>query len=498
MRFNLWAIVGAAGAIGAAIFLLVQVLFPETPTWTTTTVELGTVEELVSVSGFVEADKVAEIAFPSNGIITGVLVSEGSRVETGDILATLADAELIAERAQAVSALTAAEAKYRQLLAGPRTETVTVANASLANAKANLERITTEENRKVQNAHNTLLSTGLTAAAADSEETSTAPIISGAYQCETEGTYTLSVYNSNAKSGYSFTYSGLESGTGLVSVDQPSPLGSCGLYLLFTAGDMYSSSKWTIEVPNTRSSSYATLNNTYTLVRTQAANAIAAAKNNVTLVSSETSLTTAPARSEEVVSARAAVAEAEARVRTIDVRLKDRSIIAPFSGTITDVRIAVGESAPTTPVLTLLAEDTFSLKARIPEIDITKIAVGQSVQAIFDARDEETLAGTISYISPIAKQIDGVAYFEIMIPLTTSPTWLRAGLNADVDIVVASKENVTRLPKRFVTTSESGTKTVLVPNKNTTATTTIEILFSGNDGFVEVGGLPVGTIVVAP
>jgi multidrug efflux pump subunit AcrA (membrane-fusion protein) len=498
MRFNLWAILGALAAIGAAVFLLIQVLYPEAPTWTTTTVELGTVRELVSVSGFVEADRVAEIAFPSNGTVTGVLVTEGSRVEAGDILATLADAELVAERTQAASVLTAADAKYRQLVAGPRVETMTVANTSLANAKANLERVTTEENRKVDNARTALLSTGLTAVTTDPEEESAAPTISGTYQCEAEGVYTLSIYNSNAKSGYSYNYTGLESGTGLVSTDQPTPLGTCGLYLIFASGDRYSNSEWTIEVPNTRGSSYTTLNNAYVLARTQAENAIAAAKNSLELVSSETSLTTAPARSEEVVSARAAVTEAQARVAAIDARLKDRSIVAPFAGTVTEVTITAGESAPATPVLTLLADDTFSLKARIPEIDITKIAIGQSVQAVFDAKSEETLAGTISYISPIAKQIDGVAYFEILIPLTTTPAWLRAGLNADIDITIESKEDVLRLPKRFVTTLEDGTKTVLTPDKNTTATTTIEVLFSGNDGFVEVKGIPAGTTVVAP
>ncbi|NCN11894.1 HlyD family efflux transporter periplasmic adaptor subunit [Candidatus Kaiserbacteria bacterium] len=498
MRFNLWVIIGAVSTIGVVVFLFTKVLYPEAPTWTTTTVDVGTVEELVSVSGFIEADRVAEIAFPSNGTVTGVLVTEGSQVEAGDILATLADAELVALRTEAASALTATEARYRQLIAGPRSEIIAVANTGLTNAKAALERITDEENQKVKNAHTALLSSGLSAVADDPEEESAAPTVSGTYQCETEGVYTLSIYNSNAKSGYSFKYSGLERGTGLVSTDQPAALGTCGLYLIFSAGDRYSNSEWTITIPNTRSSTYTTLNNTYILAQTQATNAITAAKNNLALVLNETSLTTAPARSEEVVSAEAAIAEARARINAIDARLKDRSIIAPFAGTITDVRITVGESAPATPVLTLLADDTFSLKARVPEIDITKIASGQSVKAVFDARSEETLTGTISYISPIAKQIDGVAYFEILVQLTTIPTWLRAGLNADVDIVVESKENVTRLPKRFVTTSTTGTKTVLIPNKNTTATTTIEVLFSGNDGFVEVAGISVGATVIAP
>ena len=164
----------------------------------------------------------------------------------------------------------------------------------------------------------------------------------------------------------------------------------------------------------------------------------------------------------------------------------------------TEVDIATGETAPTTPVITVLASDAFTLKARIPEIDITKLALGQKMNAVFDARSSETLTGEVTYISPIAKQIDGVAYFEITIELDTLPTWLRAGLNADIDIIIEQRKDVVRIPKRFVTTTADGTKSVLVPAGNRVATTTIEVLFTGNDSYYEIKGVDAGTTVIAP
>jgi HlyD family secretion protein len=484
--------------IGAAIFLINRIINPETPNWTTAVVEKGNVSELVSVSGFVEAKRVAELAFPSSGVVTDILVEEGSRVEAGEIIATLAATTLVAERNEAVSALTSAQAAFSQTSSGPRFETIDLANTSLANAQSNLERVTLEENRKVNNARAALLSTGLTATTADPEEENIPPTVSGTYTCEDEGIYKATIYNSNSKSGYSYTFTGLEQGTEVVSFEQPVPLGSCGLYLKFAEGTSYSRSEWSIEVPNTRSSGYVTLANSLKLAETQADNAILGAKNALTLAQKESTLSTAPARSEELTQASAAVSQARARVAAIDARISDRSIVAPFSGIITKVNITKGEVAPVSAVINLLADDTFTLKARIPEIDITKMAVGQKVKAVFDAQSSETLNGKLTYVSPIAELIDGVAYFETIIELETSPEWLRAGLNADIDIIVASRTDVLRIPRRFVSTLENGQSVVLVPQGNKTATTTVEILFTGNDSFLEISGISEGTIVIAP
>lgn len=483
--------------ISGSLFVYKQ-FNPPLPNWITATVEKGNVTELVSVSGFVEAKQVADLAFPSTGIVTDVFVVEGSVVKAGEVLATLANTELVAERNEAMAALAIARAAYRETAAGPRSETIAVADTNIKNAEANLARVTVEENHKVENARTALFSTNLTSQAQDPNEESTPPVVTGNYICGKEGVYNLHVYRSSSESGYSYNYTGLENGTGLVSVDQPTPIGNCGLYLKFIAGDLYSDSDWEIKIPNTRSASYTTLNNTYTLAITQAKNAVASAENSLNLARKEAGLSTAPARSEEITKANAAIAQAEARVATIDARIADRSIVAPFSGVVTDISITKGETAPTVAVITVLAENTFTLKARIPEIDITKIATTQTVRAVFDAQSQDTLTGKIIYIAPVATQIDGVAYFETIIELDQAPTWLRAGLNADIDIIIKSKDNVLRIPKRFVTTLTDGSQVVRKLDGGETATSSVEVLFSGNDGFMEVAGLSEGDVIVTP
>jgi len=64
--------------------------------------------------------------------------------------------------------------------------------------------------------------------------------------------------------------------------------------------------------------------------------------------------------------------------------------------------------------------------------------------------------------------------------------------------VIEQKDNVLRLPKRFVITDANGDQAVLVQTGNTTATTTIEVLFVGNDSYLEISGVTEGTTVIAP
>lgn len=493
-----WYGLTALGFIAIAVVLIMKVLFPQTPNWVTTQVEIGDVKEIVSVSGFVEASIIADLAFQSSGNITDVLVNEGDKVVTGALLATLASAQLVAERREATNALAAARASYAKTAAGPRAESVTVSNTNVRNAELKLEQVKLEEAKRVANSRAALLSSDLISVTTNLDEDSTPPIVSGTYSCVDEGQYDISVYSSAAGSGYSYNFTGLETGNASAGTDQPSAIGACGLFLQFIPGDIYSNSNWSIEVPNERSSSYVSLKNAYDLAKTVAQNNIASAENNLTLVRNEANLSLAPARSEDLNKDLAAIAQAEARIAAIDARIGDRSIVAPFTGTITEVLITKGETTPIGPALVLLADDAFTIKARVPEIDIIKIIRDQEVDIVFDAASSETITGKVANISPVAKQIDGVAYFEITVSLATYPTWIRAGLNADIDIITQSKEKVLRLPKRFVVTLADGSKAVLIPQSNRTATTSIEVLFTGNDSFLEIAGLPEGTVVVAP
>lgn len=120
----------------------------------------GRLEELVRLTGHLEALRKAEINSRLTGQVADVLVREGERVSAGEAVVRLVDTDLVARVAQARAALEAAQAKVSQAQAGhgltgtqvelevrrvaqgvTQAEAATArAQAELADAKLNLDR----------------------------------------------------------------------------------------------------------------------------------------------------------------------------------------------------------------------------------------------------------------------------------------------------------------------------------------------------------------------
>src|SRR6186997_1879820 len=73
----------------------------ETPGWTTTTANTGTIDAAVSATGSVEAQAQADLRFAADGIVTAILVKPGQLVQAGQALARLdaTDLQLKVEQA---------------------------------------------------------------------------------------------------------------------------------------------------------------------------------------------------------------------------------------------------------------------------------------------------------------------------------------------------------------------------------------------------------------
>jgi len=467
-----------------------------TPNWTTDTVSQGSVSQLISISGTVDAVGTAALAFPVGGTLESIVVKEGDYVTQGQVLATLVHDALKAEYQDAYATLLIAQADLRELTDGLRPEERDVAQTTAAIAEAELKRVTEEQNDRVTSAYRTLLSSGLEAVPLNKDTTAQAPIITGTYTCD-EGTYLLQMYRSGSVSGYSYRLSGIEQGLFTAYTETSAPLGTCGLNIQFIPGSNYNISTWKIEIPNTKSSTYVTNSNAYTLALTQQKNAVSDAEGRLTLAQQNLTLATADPRTEARSRSEARVLQAEARLSAVTARIQDTILTAPFDGIITNTRYIAGETVTNAPLLTLLSRDSFTITALIPEIDITKVTFGQKADIVFDARQNERLSATITFISPLAEKIDGVSYFKATLVLDSEVAWLRSGLNADIDIIVEREDNVLRIPRRYLR-EENGTYTVLTPQGTEATPRSVEVVFIGNDGFVAIRGLSLGDTVIAP
>ena len=112
--------IGLAVAVIALVLLLIFLFGKGTPTEEVVAiVETGPVRQLVSVSGVAEAEQTAELAFPVTGIVEMVAVDTGDVVQAGDILVSLENRALLADRQDALAAVSQAVANRDELLSGP-------------------------------------------------------------------------------------------------------------------------------------------------------------------------------------------------------------------------------------------------------------------------------------------------------------------------------------------------------------------------------------------
>ncbi len=102
--------------------------------------------------------------------------------------------------------------------------------------------------------------------------------------------------------------------------------------------------------------------------------------------------------------ARAAVATAETQVEQAQKGVADTSILAPFSGYVSDKTADVGEylspNAPNTKICSIVRTAVLRLKIDIPEQSIGKVSVGQGVTAQVSAYPDRKFGGTVARILP--------------------------------------------------------------------------------------------------
>lgn len=260
------------------------------------------------------SDNSVDLAFPKAGRVATVSVKVGDRVSAGQTLATLDAGDAQGAVTQAKGALELAEAQYAST------------DIQYANAKK-------QQDVLVENAHRTLLSSGLEATSTVQDD-SHAPTISGTYTCLNEGTYTVTPYPSGANSGFSFTYAGLEKGGGEVTFNTPQALGSCGLYIQFSQG-FSGATKWTIDIPNKKSANYVTNKNNYDLAVTTRDQVLSQFAANLGQNGSSAAAT-----------AKAAIESARGVYQAALGAYKNNVIVAPTAGTVSfiDSDLKAGQS----------------------------------------------------------------------------------------------------------------------------------------------------------
>jgi membrane fusion protein, multidrug efflux system len=189
----------------------------------------------------------------------------------------------------------------------------------------------------------------------------------------------------------------------------------------------------------------------------------------------------------------AASAQGRAAVELAQARLDKHTIRAPFAGIAGLRGLSVGAFVNTgTEVISLEKVDTLKLDFGIPEIYLSNVNAGQTVEILVDALPDRTFTGTIYAIAP-AVDVNGRS-LRVRARLPNPEGVLRPGLFARI-VIKGSEQQAVMVPESAV--MPRGGDTYVFRIENGRALETKVELGARKAGEVEIRkGLPPDSVVV--
>lgn len=480
------------------------------PFYDTQTVQRGDIQQTVEVTGEVKPDTRVDLSFKGSGKLVQLKTVVGQPVKTGDVLAQLDTRDQSFAVVRARASLLAAQADYDRAVAGASLTDVQVsqtavdaAQVTLDNAKRSFDQTKSQQELLVKNAYTTLLNSGVTATPGPSNISKDSPTISGTYTGTIEGQSKIRLYQAGGSTR--FIVDGLEMTEGLVNTVSPVAFGARGLSIQFPTSVLYESDSWTIDIPNKRSSAYLTNLNAYQAALQTQSQAMSTAQNTVN--SAQASLEQmkaalnqkkAPPRPVDIAALRAQVLSAQAGYGQAAAQLADAKIIAPADGVISQIVPHVGEQVMSNvTAITLVVSGGATVEILLPEADVAKVQVSQTVTMTLDAfGDDKKFTGRVLKIDPDQTKVQDAVYYKAEVTLETGGAAVKPGMTVNVTVLTGEKKAIVFIPSRAIQ-EKNGEKMVRVLQNNQPVDRKVELGLRGDEGRTEVvSGLNEGESVI--
>lgn len=127
-------------------------------------------------------------------------------------------------------------------------------------------------------------------------------------------------------------------------------------------------------------------------------------------------------------------------------QLEDYTITAPITGTIVDKNYNAGETSEANQALCSIYDLSYlTMTLSVDELDISDIAVGQTVAITADAVEDRTYTGTVTKVSVAGTSSGSATTYPVTIRIDETDGLL-PGMSVDATIELASAEDVLAIP----------------------------------------------------
>ena len=365
-------------------------------------------EKVVSVTGQVVPGVWASVSAQVGGAVVAVTVQEGDDVAANSLLVGLDSSQAQAAVAQAEAALVVAQAQLAQARTRPRREEVAVARAQLDAAVAAVAQASARRDEPSSEAINAEIAVARArVAAAEAEQVAAREAHEQTMKC----------HNVTQSDG-----------------SQKRICPNLGTIEEQARRNLHAANEALAAV---QSQLWALVSGAEDRHRVAEAG-VDVAEAQLEVARAQLELLQVAPPSERISVAEASVAQAEVALETAREALARFEVCAPFDGTVGAVLVRVGEVvAPGQPLVTLGDLTTMRVETTdLDEVDVARVAVGQSAIAAFDALPDKLLVGRVARVSPMASAGSGGVNYRAIIELEDIAPPIRWGMTAFVDIEV--------------------------------------------------------------
>ena len=179
-----------------------------------------------------------------------------------------------------------------------------------------------------------------------------------------------------------------------------------------------------------------------------------------------------------------------------DQKLRDSTIVAPFSGMIVKRLVNQGEYVTTMPptVLFLIMNiDKVKTEVGLPEVHLARIAIGNPVKITVDTYPGVTFAGKVTTINPLVDPVSRA--FTVKIQISNKNHRLKAGMFARVTLYPRVHKGALIVPFKSVV-RRGGETAVVVINGDRVSLRAVTVGITSEREIEVIDGLKQGEEVV--